>query len=585
MADKPSESNVSKDDIRRETAQLIAAQNTTIAQMQDQIDALSNTVDASASGLNFAGISNILDNSAPEWSKAAYLATGVNPSDAGDTNLECYGFFRQLTSDVALSAVAANALKAAKTSEPADHSLWAANEAVNLDIPRWNKPSGWMEIGGVTNKYDLFYQVPNDIIFPGQPFIFQFEAQLRTIDALPAGMQFYAEFYDNTGGQQKVIEGGSFTITDDNGNNPGVTVGVPGSTSVNYQILARTDSGEEALSNVLNFPNAPAVFDSHNFPRVKFSGVAGFIEFEIYRQIGTTFVLQFTVRNSIDSTYSDIGNPPEAFVASFPTVTTTKPRAFALTTNLVVGTLSSGFIRNALNIFVPTTYDRSVTGSGMQYLRIGLTLNTAVARQVLIRKLGLSMGDGSWARSPHDVATGIHSSPSNSTATGSPGGGGIGIDPPPPSGGGHCILIDQPIRIHDSEEVPLKRLVKGMPTENGGPVCGRVKGIKLFHASHIYIVEAANGCRLPCTPAEPFITSKLDYKGTPASVLKARLDRGEKVTTQTMPGDSVESSEIVSITEEFGDFTVGDPSLLGPKIFIAGGFLLHNKPILEEFGT
>jgi hypothetical protein len=120
--------------------------------------------------------------------------------------------------------------------------------------------------------------------------------------------------------------------------------------------------------------------------------VAGFIEFEIYRHIGSEYVKQFTVRNTIDGMYSDIGNPPEAFVSGWPSVTTTRPRAFAQTTNFVAGLLTQGFVRNVLNIFVPTTYDRSVTGAGMQFLRIGFTLPTTVARQIRIRRLGLSMG-------------------------------------------------------------------------------------------------------------------------------------------------------------------------------------------------
>jgi hypothetical protein len=586
MVNKASDTNMSSSDILRQMDSQFAERDTTIANLQAQVNSLTNVVDTATSAVNYSGISNILDNSLPEWSKDAYDSLGVSPNTAGDGNMEAKDWYRQLTSDTLLSPASATALKTAKTVEPADHSLWAANEAVNLDIPRWNKTNAYMELGGVTNRWDIYYPVPNDIVFPGQRFSFQFEAQLRTVDALPAGQQFYAEFYDNTAGQRKVIEGGSFAITDDNGNNPGVTFGIPGSTSVDYQILARTDSGEEALSNVLNFPNAPAVFDQNNHPRIRFSGVAGFIEFEIYRKIGTAYVLQFTVRNSIDGTYFDIGNPPEAFVSAFPTVTNTKPRAFALTTNFVPGPFGGGFVRNVLTIFVPTTYDRSVTGAGMQYLRFGLLLNSAIARQILIRRIGLSMGDGNWARSVNDTRSGAHSTPSNSGATGSPGGGtgggdpGGGVDPPPPTGGGSCVVLDTPIRLADGR-VPLRELRKaineGRRIDVGGPVYRKIKGVRLGHVSMVYRVRSANGLEILCTPNEPFVVSPNIATGIEAQVLKKRLDRGEKVYTLTRPHDEIESSRIMSMTEEYGDFTVGEPTVDG-GIYEAGGFLLHNKP-------
>jgi hypothetical protein len=316
---------------------------------------------------------------------------------------------------------------------------------------------------------------------------------------------------------------------------------------------------------------------------VRFSGVAGFIEFEIYRHIGSQYVKQFTVRNTIDGMYSDIGNPPEAVVSGWPSVTSTKPRAYAQTTNFVPGLLTQGFIRNALNIYVPTTYDRSVTGAGMQYLRFGFTLPTTVARQIRVRRFGLSMGDGVWARSANDLRVGIHSAPSSSTATGSPGGdGGGGIDPPPPVGGGHCLLLDVPVRT-DKGPVPLKELKQPRMIDDGGPVYRWLKGVKLGHASRIFHVRTEDGGHLPCTFNEPLITSKTDRNGTWAEFLKKRLDAGEDVYTLRQTGDRPFVSRIVSIDVEHGSFTVGEPTVQG-GIFIAGGFVLHNKPIEPEIG-
>ena len=585
-----SETNMSLDDVRRESAALFDKQQRQIDAINENLRTAQIQIDSSTGATNFAGINNILDDSLPEWSTAAYDATGVLPSDAGDNNLEAKNWYRQLAADTLLAPASATALKTAKTVEPADHSLWAANEGTNADIPRWNKTNAYFELGGVTDKYDIYYPIPNDIIFPGQRFTFQLEAMLRTVDALPADMQMYVEFYDNTAGQRKIIEGGSFTITDENGNDPGVTYGIPGSTSIDYQVLARTDSGEEAISNVLNFPNAPVTFDQNNRAGIKFSGVAGFIEFEIYKKAGTTYVLQFTVRNTIDGVYYDVGNPPEAFVSGFPSVTNTKPKAFALTTNFVAGTeFGLGFVRNAWTLLVPTTYDRSVTGAGMQYLRIGLTLNTAVARQILIRKLGLSMGDGNWARSPNDTRAGAHSTPSNSGATGSPSGGGStgggdgGVDPPPPTGGGSCVLLDTLVRTAKGD-IALGELRTPILLDGVGPIFRPLKGIKLGHASRLFHVRTEDGGHVACTYNEPFITSRADRTGTWAEALKKRLDNGESVYTLRQTGDEPFVSRIVSIDIEYGSFTVGEPTVEG-GLFVAGGFVLHNKPIFEFNGN
>jgi hypothetical protein len=585
---------MSLNDVRRESLKQISALQDQIDQINQSLTSVQGTVDAQATAAsNFSGIVNTLDNSLPEWSKIAYdtpLDPGppVIPSDAGDGNMECKDFYRQLTSDAPLSPASATALKTAKTVEPADHSLWGSpNEATNLDIPRWNKTNAWIEMGGVSEPWDIYYPIPNDIIFPGQRFTFQFEALVDPASTSPLPtLQFYAGFYDSTPGHEKYIEGGDFKISDDKGNDPGVTYGIPGSTSVDYRVVALTDSGEEAISQVLNFPNAPAVFDQNNHPRIRFTGVAGFIEFQIYRRIGTVYVRQFTVRNSIDGTYFDVGNPPEAYVPGWPAVTTTAPRAYAVTTNFVAGTLFGlGYVRNAMTILVPTTYNRSLTAAGQQYLRFGLTGPTATARQVHIRKLGLSMGDGNWARSSNDTRAGAHSTPSGSAAESSPPSGGSGgsggIDPPPPPSGGYCVVTDTPVRMADGE-IPFRELQattrSGKLIDAGGPVHRRVFGVRVGHASYVLRVEAENGCKVRCTPDEPFITDESDAGGTPLVVLQQRMADGKTVMVLTKPGEEVMRTKIVSIVGESGDFTVGEPTVDG-GIYIAGGFLFHNKPV------
>lgn len=568
------------DDVRREVRKLLDPIQSELSATSEAIANLGQVV-ASTPGA-YAEIVNVVDNSHPEWSDLAYTRLDIASNTAGDTNMECYNFYRQPSTDTILSAANTDALKAAKTSEPADHTQWAANEAVDADIPRWDKVNGTIEFGQVSDLWDIYAPFPNDVVFPGQTFYVQFEAMLAGSDALP-DIQAFCGLYDSTAGQEKFIEGGSFSITDDAGNDPGVTYGIPGSTSVNYKIIAYTDSGEQAESNVLNFPNAPATFDGNNHPRIRFAGVPGFIKFEIYREIAGTYVLQYVVGNTIEGVYYDIGLPPVRTVRAFPTVTVNKPRAYAVTSTFAPGSPGGlGWVRHAMTILVPTTYNKALTEAGKQFFRFGLTGFTATERQVLIRRLGVSMGSGKWARSPNDVRKNAHSLPSTSAAGAGAGDGG-GIDPPPPGGGGGCVLLDSSMALYDDEGHPtttaLRVVEKGWLTDNGGAVCGKVKRLRQAHTSRIFRVIMESGLTVGATFDHPFITSVLDHKGTQCIELVKRLAAGETVHLLTRPKDTVVSDKILGITEEFGDFWVGMPMIEGSPIVILNGFLSHNNKL------
>lgn len=572
------------DDVRREVRKLLDPLSNRIDANSSDIESLTASVNTTASAGVYAEIVNLLNDSHPEWSRAAYDATGVLPADAGDTNLEAKNWYRTTQATTNLGTAAIDTLKAPKTLEPADHTLWAANENVTPDIPRWDKVNGTMEIGGAAALYDIYAPIPNDVVFPGQIFYVQFEAMLRTSTAAPSGLQAYCGIWDNTVSERKYIEGGTFAITDDQGNDPGVTYGIPGATSVDYRVLAYTDSGEQALSNVLNFPNASATLDGNNHPRIKFSGVPGFIRFEIYRKIGSTYVLQYTVGNTIEGVYYDVGNPPQATVSGWPTVTGTRPRAYAITTTFTPGSLTGlGWVRHAMTIYVPTTYNRKNTETGMQYFRLGLSAVTTDERQILIRRIGLSMGSGKWARSAEDVRTGVHSTVST-TASGAGSSGGGGIEPPPPGGGGGagggCALLDSRLSLAEGTK-ELGKAENGDYTDSGGAVCGRIRKVRIAQVSRIFWVTTESGQKKGVTFDHPFITSPTDFNGTPCEELKTRLDAGEDVFTLTRSGSDVISDRIVSIDIAYGDFWVGIPMVEGPHTIIINNFLCHNKIPIE----
>lgn len=513
------------------------------AQMQTNLDALTDRVANNERGIALAlsgaynDILNLIDNSMPEWSKLAYTRISITASDAGDDNLEAFAWFRQRASDTVLDQIQANALKAAKTSEPADHSLWAANEGTDADIPIWDKVNSFIAMGGATELWDLFIAIPNDVMFPGQIFYVQFEAMLDDAADLPDGVQFYAGVYDSTAGEEHWLEGGTFTITDGNGHIPGVTQGIPGARSVNYKVIAFTDSGETAESNILNFPNAPAAFDADNHPVIKFSGVPGFNRFDIYREISGAYVLQFSVQNTFDLSYHDVGNPPVRTVTAFPSAITDRPRAYAITRHFAPGhDGGAGWVRHTLTIFIPITYDRSITDPGQQGFRLGLSAPVAHARQVRIRKIGLSMGNGKWARSPNDIRKDAHSAPS-STAAGSGSGGSGGIGPPPEGGGGGddppCPRVGQYVRILGEDGSRQAIRVELLTTDHmlWNPALQdfcKVRSATIVPKQAIWGCATTNGVAGYSSDRHPIIQTASDRKGLQIAV----MEPGDLVMTE-----------------------------------------------------
>lgn len=563
----PRDQHYNFDALERKLNATLAAVEARVDSLNGTVNSLSHTVTAS-NPVSYAEIVNLLNNSSYEWSKAAYttLLTNpptVTPATAGDDNRQAFNWFRQLKTVTALDQTGARALKAV------GESTFATNEETNLDIPRWDRTNGHAQIGGVTEQYDLTYKLPNAIVFPGLVIRLQFEAMLRTADAMPAGLQFYANFFDTTPGQMKIIEGGTFNIT-------GAIFGADGNTSVSYLVIAQTDSGETAVSNTLVFNTAPAVFTQNNHPRISFRGAPGFIIFDIYRLRGGVYTYQYRIQNSIEGTYYDVGADPIRVVPNFPASTATAPQASARTRTFTPGAVGTGgFIRHSLTIAVPTTYNTTLTAPGNQWLRFGLTAPTSVARQIVIRRVGLSLGDGNWSRSAEDSRDGAHSPVSISPLASSSGGSGGGVGNPPPNGSGNCVTLDTLCDVADERgeyyrlslrEIAAKCRTETLYCNTNSAIFGKILEVRIAYASRLFRIETTAGFAPRCTFDHPFITSRFDLHGTPASRLKV----GSRLQYLGNP------VEIIGITEEFGDFEVGIPILEGSHICRLGGYDSHN---------
>lgn len=523
---------------------------------------------------SFAAIVNQIDNGHLSWSKDAYTTAGITPATAGDGNHEAYNYFRQSRTLTKLVETAANALKAS------GHSLFAANENANGDIPRWDRVNGWIELGSVgATIYDCAMPLSQNFIDQGHEYYIQILATRRTSTALPSGIKFFCGFYDNTTGQEKFVEGSDFTL----GYN---IIGQPGAAQVQYKVIARTSSGNEIQSNILSVNNSPAVLSLNppNYILLNFQGSPSFLAYDIYKKetaSGNIYLIGF-IRNSNDLSFIDSGQI-ERQVTAFPSVTGTRPKAYAETSRFAPG--SPGvWVKHDLKIKIPDTYNRSLTTDKI-WFRFGLTGATTDARQVLIDRIGVSPGQGIWALSANDRLA--KSLPTITSASSSQGGTGTAGDPPPDGGGGPaCLFKDVPVIVTNEEfleqQIAIEKLTRDSLVATGNLLPSKITAKQYAHCTKLFDIETVNGIILEgCTETHPIARNFTD-SGTNASDFK----EGDEILT--VVNRRAEISKIVSIKERVGNFEVITISLLPHHTYIAGrvkngnaigGIVCFNKPI------
>lgn len=489
-------------------------------------------------------IQNLIDDGEIEFSKDAYINT---PLAGGDIGFEAYNWYRQTVATTLLAESAANALKYT------GHSLFAANEGANADIPRWENVSGWIEMGAIGTNYDVACPLPINFVRGGMTFIVQFIHKMRTTTAWPAGLEVAAMFYDNTVAQEKIIEGGVFTVSYALG-------GAAGATALEYKIVGRTDYGDEIESNVLSITDAPATLTTTDYISLSWAGAPGYIDFDIYKKVGGVYYLQFTVANG-GTSYRDIGAAPLATVAGYPSISTTRARAYVETQGFAPSGTTWAALDPQLIIRVPSTYNTALT-TGRQWLRLRLTGATTDARQLLIDRIGVSTGFGGWARSANDLQAAARN-PSTTASTWEQGG--IGILPPD-----FCPSVDADIDAMVGED---KVKIKAGDVDKGDKVFRRGRVAKVTRARTVWcdnmiLVTTANGKSLPYSSMHPVLRSESDRKGLAGSKMK----KGDPVDTKDG------ASEIESI-EEIGGGFIRDFTLTAPHTYWANDIGSHNTKI------
>lgn len=531
-----------------------------IARLEGRIDILEQeSIDAT----EYSASPNYIVNSHPEWSTAAYENKSVTPSTAGDDNHECYNWYRQTSATTALSATTGTALK---RNNSGGHSLWAANEGTDGDIPIWDEVNATFLLGGETVNWDIACPLLSDVIFPGQTFYLSFEASLASGAALPSGLQFYGGFWDNTAGQQKWIEGSAFT--------PTISVqGTGGSRTLAYKVLAETDSGEQILSTEVSVTTAPSSLSPSGRVRLQFDGAPGFIKFTVYRKDGSNFYRVGTIKNSIDLLFYDQVESGDTVVpeTGYPSVTDDAPKAYALTQTFDPADTGSVQL-HSLTIKIPNTYDRSATTNGNQWFRFGVDglMGSGDARGIVIRRIMVSEGFGTWTRSPKDLDA--QSSPT-STATSAPTPSNPTPVPPDRGEGGvQCVTLDTLIDVItdcDTMQVPIGQIQRGDFVECGA-VARPVKRIIEGTAFKLLRITTSNGCVLTCTPSHKIIRSSRDRTGQASG----KLAVGDKILTcidRKFEQSEIESIEVIREQTEIRTLKLGSPHL-----YVANGIVSHN---------
>lgn len=485
-----------------------------------------------------ASIQNLIDNGEIEWSADAYVN---NPLLGGDIGFEAYHWFRQTTATTALAETAANALKFT------GHSLYAANEGANGDIPRWARVEGWAEVGstGGTN-YDIACPLPVNFVRSGMSFIIQFICKLRTATVLPVGLEMAAMFWDNTVGQQKIIEGSAFALSYTIG-------GAVGATALEYKIVGRTDYGEEIESNVLSVTDAPATLTPSNYVALSWVGAAGYIDFDIYKKVGATYYLQYTVANG-GTSYRDQGDAPLATVGGYPSVSITRARAYTETQGFAPS--FSAWERTDIVIRTPATYDTSLT-TGKQWLRLRITGAPTDARQFLIDRIGVSTGYGGWARSANDLrAANI---PSTTATVSEQGDIGIHVCP---GVGMELDGIDNKILTEDVRRGDKLKSRDGQTVE--------VTRVRFVWCDKMVRVTTDGGKTFECSKTHHLIRGNADTRGLAVS----RMEKGR--TVQTLEGE-----DTIASIEAIEPGMVCDMGVTAPYIYACNGLLHHNLKIQD----
>lgn len=476
----------------------------------------------------YAGGTNQCPNSDFSFSELAATLSGILPATVDPLNDEVYRVYRQVK-------------EADITTTPTRLNI----ADVSLEVPIWDKVAGVAQIGfdGGDDNYDLAFHMLSNLLIGNHKWYIRVALATTDETPLPEGTRLFAGFWVRRNDlSEGWVTGGPVVLEH-------FLHGVPGVRVFNYKVYAKTDTGHTIESQVLNVANVPAVLDDDNYIQIQYTGAAGLIEFETYREdVATGEVRQIARdRNSSRLVCYDRGQEGRLETAGFPASSGDELKAYA---EIDVDAVSIDVQKTFHNIAfrIPPNFDTSNLADQGTYLRIGL-LEATARRTVIVDTVWAAESYNVWSPSPYDD----YPSPQSTTMTTSPavGGGAATSNPPPTGGGSSCVWIEHDLRLEHGW-VPLERAEEHYLLDSG--VIGqpnRIERVKPGFTTQFFILEFDCGLRIRCSPSQRFARSLSDSSG----ILVTALEVGNTL----LGGFSGENKVLTLVRKITCDSDIDDP--------------------------
>lgn len=390
------------------------------------------------------------------------------------------------------------------------HSLYAANEGTDLDIPRWAKTDGMIELGSLTTeRWSVDSPFFINVVRPSLTlFVICIIKKRASTAALPNGIRMFFGVWDATAAQDRWLEGSGFDLSV-------IPVGTTGATSVSYKAIGVLSDGSTIESDVVTITNSNAVLSASNYNRLTWTNAPGILDFKLYRLMGGVYKRIFTITNGA-SDYNDTGGF-ESVESGFPSTYNTKAIVYKETTPIFPS--EDSWLAVSATLQVPTTYNTQNT-TGKQWFRLGVVDQTTDDRSILLDRLGVSLLSGGWNRSSRDKGNISNQNPDSSPVSSDQGGGGIF----------QCFCSLTLIRMGNKDGTDLRPITigkaeRGMWVWDGGRRMERIKHVRISKVTSLWLVILESGGWFKATAGERFITSRADREGT--------------ILEDLMPGDTI----------------------------------------------
>lgn len=431
-----------------------------------------------------------------------------------------------------LAESSANAVKATA------HSLFAANEGTNLNIPRWEKTNGWLELGSnAADGFAVSAPFALNVIRPGlRVFILAIISKRAGTIALTDGVRFFFGIWDNTAARNRWLEGDNFNLSVSQ-------VGVPGVATDTYKAVAVLDDGSEIESNAVTIATSANTLSGANYNRLTWTNAPGILDFKLYRRrAGVTYRI-FTVSNGAGS-YNDTGGI-EKIESSFPSSGATKAAVYKETGKY--NPAEDAWTTIGAYLDIPSTYNTANT-TDRQWLRFGTLslLPLADNRPVLLDRLAVSFRQGGWGRSWRDQVLIKNRNPSSLPTDSNQGS--VGVI--------YCFERSTLVSVGERDGsnrkwIPIIDVERGAYVWTGSRNQMRrlKKKPRVSRTKAVTLLVLANGFWCRATESEKFITSRADRDGTRL----ADLTFGDTILSGTEANENRIAPSEIEILEEWSE--------------------------------